>query len=184
MSKVWRWCLDLNIWYGAFLAKPKLQGHEGSACQFLVNIAANGKCDLAKVDLIISFGMLNRLYSAFIRHGIPEESARFHIDLIQTYAALGPSLTLGGTGILPLNDLEDRHVLETALAGKADLLITINHQDFLTKEVSPILPEYHYLYQAPNHRMQIVHPFLLCSWFRQTSPFLDPENLSFPINSP
>ena len=43
-------------------------------------------------------------------------------DAIAGYAHMGPSLTLGGVGVIPLQDTEDRHVLETAWAGSAEIL--------------------------------------------------------------
>ena len=67
MSKVLRWCLDLNIWCAAFLADIK--GSQNSSCQTLVKIIREGNCDLGTVELVISWGMLNRLQSVFIRLG-------------------------------------------------------------------------------------------------------------------
>ena len=53
-------------------------------------------------------------------------------ELIASYAKEGPSLTLGGgVGVIPIHDAEDRHVLETAWAGGADILVTANLGDFV-----------------------------------------------------
>lgn len=165
MSKVLRWCLDLNIWCAAFLADIK--GKQNSSCQTLVKIIQEGNCDLGTVELVISWGMLNRLQSVFIRLGALTEDAFAHIEIIRSYATLSPIVTLGGTGIIPLEDEEDRHVLETALAGKADVLITANFQDFLTKETEIIILNQHYTYCLPDHKLHIVHPYLMMGWLRQ-----------------
>ena len=111
--------------------------------------------------------MLNRLQSVFIRLGVLTEDAFAHIEVIRSYANLSPILTLGGTGIIPLEDEEDRHVLETALAGKADLLITANFKDFLTKETEIIILNQHYIYGLPDRKLHIVHPYLMMDWLRQ-----------------
>jgi predicted nucleic acid-binding protein len=164
MAKAFRWCLDLNIWCAALLAD--LKGTQDSACQNLVEIVRNGRCKDGEVELIISWGMLNRLQSVLVRLGIEENIALNYVDVIRAYGSLNPSLTLGGTGIIPLQDEEDRHVLETALAGKAHVLITANFQDFLGKETQMLIPEKHYRYAAPDQSLEIVHPYLMMEWLR------------------
>jgi hypothetical protein len=74
--------------------------------------------------------MLNRLRQVLERDlQVDHSTADFYIDAIQGYAQIGPApagpqLTLGGTGVIALQDTEDAHVLETALAGQADVLVT------------------------------------------------------------
>ena len=68
---------------------------------------------------------------------------------------------------ITLCDEEDRHVLETAIAGKANYLITANWKDFLVKETQRIIPERHYRYISPSHTIEIVHPYLMMEWIRQ-----------------
>jgi len=111
--------------------------------------------------------MLNRLQEVLLRLQISPEYAINYIGNIRAYTSLNPSLTLGGTGVIPLQDIEDRHVLETAIAGKADFLITANFQDFQSKETQIITPFRHYLYQLPNHKIHIVHPYLMMEWIRK-----------------
>jgi predicted nucleic acid-binding protein len=167
MAKISRWCLDLNIWCAAILAD--LKQNQGSACQNLVSIVQTSKSHFGSVELIISWGMLNRLHAVLLRLQISPEYAFNYIDNIRAYTSLNPSLTLGGTGVIPLQDVEDRHVLETAIAGKADFLITANFQDFQSKETQIIIPSRHYLYQSPNHKIHIVHPYLMMEWIRKGS---------------
>ena len=79
-----------------------------------------GSCALGEVQLIISWGMLNRLQKVLKKNlQVSDLVANLYIDAIQGYVKLNPQLTLGGTGIIPLQDTEDVHVLETALAGRA-----------------------------------------------------------------
>lgn len=168
MSKLLRFCLDLNIWCAALLADAK--GRQDTACQMLVEIVRRGRCAIGPVALVISWGMLNRLQ--FVLQNDPklaafQDDAVAFIELIITYAQLSPQLTLGGTGIIPLDDEEDRHVLETAIAGKATVLVTANFKDFLFKDVQIIVPERHCIYLSPIHSLHIVHPFLMINWLNK-----------------
>ena len=168
MTKKLRFCLDLNIWCAALLADAK--GRQDTACQNLVEIVRRGVCSVGRVDLVISWGMLNRLQLVLQTQpklSIFKDDAVAFIEIIRTYAQLSPQLTLGGTGVLPLEDEEDRHVLETAIAGQVTVLITANFQDFLTKEVQTIVSEKHYIYRSAAHSFHIVHPFFMMNWLKQ-----------------
>jgi predicted nucleic acid-binding protein len=88
-------------------------------------------------------------------------------NVIRSYAQLHPQLTLGGTGVIPIADTEDRHVLETALAGRANILVTANFRDFLTKNIEIIIVERHSICHSPIHKFQIVHPYLMIKWLNQ-----------------
>jgi len=81
-------------------------------------------------------------------------------------AGAGPQLTLGGTGVIALQDTEDAHVLETAQAGQADVLVTANFSDFIANDTQIILPDRHALHTTPAHQVQIVHPYLMMDWLR------------------
>lgn len=168
-------CLDLNIWCAALLANSK--GRQGTACQSLVEIVRRGTCNLGTVELVISWGMLNRLQQVLQTQPklrVLQDDALTYINLISIYAQLSPQLTLGGTGIIPISDIEDQHVLETALAGRATILVTANFQDFLAKDVEIIVPERHGIYRSPSHSFQIVHPYLMMNWFNEGNiPILD-----------
>ncbi|WP_024547016.1 PIN domain-containing protein [Picosynechococcus sp. NKBG15041c] len=164
MARTSRWCLDLNIWCASLLAD--LKGSQGSACQTLVDIVRKGHYQDTTVDLVISWGMLNRLKEVLLRLGIENNLATGYVDVIRAYCDLNPSLTLGGTGVIPLQDEEDRHVLETALAGGADILVTANFKDFLGKETEIVIPERHYCYFSPHSALKIVHPYLMVEWLR------------------
>ena len=71
-------------------------------------------------------------------------AADLYIYAIRWYAQLGPTgaspqLTLGGVGVIALQDVEDAHVLETALPGKANVLVTANFRDFISNDTHVIL---------------------------------------------
>lgn len=113
MSKKLHLCLDLNIWCAALLSEKK--GRSDSSSQRLVEIVREGKCSLGEVQLIISWGMLNRLRKVLEKNlGVSSLATMMYINAIQAYAQQGVSLTLGGTGVIPIQDTEDAHVLETA----------------------------------------------------------------------
>lgn len=99
-----RLCLELNIWCAALISDRK--GKQDSACQCLVSIAESGICMLGPVQLIVSWGMLNRLSSVLLEKlSIPDEVAKEYVDQIREFAEIGPArdepqLTLGGTGVI------------------------------------------------------------------------------------
>jgi predicted nucleic acid-binding protein len=158
-------CLDLNIWCAALLADGK--GRKGTASQTLVEFVRQGVCPIAPVRLIISWGMLNRLrWVLEEKLKVSSSAADLYVETISEYALLGPQLTLGGTGVIALADTEDAHVLETALAGKANVLVTGNFKDFLSNDTYVVTPEKHAIHIAPGHIVQIAHPSLMMSWIR------------------
>ncbi|MGY6529683.1 MAG: PIN domain-containing protein [Cyanobacterium sp.] len=166
MSKSLKLCLDLNIWCAALLADIK--GNQNSACQTIVDFVRYGHCYSRKIELVISWGMLNRLEQVLLRLTPLTDDASFYINVICSYAQLSnPQLILGGTGVIAIDDLEDQGVLETAVAGTADLLITANFQDFLNKDVTIIIPNKYAIYNFPHHNIQIVHPYLAVDWLNK-----------------
>jgi len=130
-----RLCLDVNVWVSHYLAaarRPDLTTASGN----LVRIAFAGTCRLGPVQLIISHAMLDTL--AFVLRRIPAtapfaDMARDQIEAAASGGALPepPSIILGGTAAYPLLDQEDAGVLNAAMAGRADLLITSNIADFM-----------------------------------------------------
>jgi predicted nucleic acid-binding protein len=171
MAAALRVCLDLNIWCAALLADRK--GRQSTASQSLVAMVRQGSCLSSPVQLVISWGMLNQLQKVLVRDlKVSTQTAELYISTIAAYACLGamgssPQLTLGGTGVIPIRDTEDAHVLETAIAGKANLLITANFKDFISKDTEVVIPDRHAVYRRPDdHAFQIVHPYLMMEWLR------------------
>jgi predicted nucleic acid-binding protein len=159
-----RVCLDLNVWLGAFLSE-KL-GRTETATQTLVDAVRTGVCEQGPVSLIVSWGMLNRLQSVLTEQGFDAQRAIRLIEVISTYAREGPSLTLGGIGVLPLDDEEDRHVLETAFAGRADLLVMQNLRDFAAANVQTLVENLAYGAARGVDKILILHTNPAAAWFR------------------
>jgi predicted nucleic acid-binding protein len=170
MSEILRVCLDLNILCAALLADSK--GRENTASQSLVVMIRQGACLSHPVQLVISWGMLNRLRKVLTQDlKVSEKTADAYLSAIAAYAYLGalgtsPQLTLGGTGVIPLRDTEDGHVLETATSGRADFLITANFKDFITKKTVVVTPARYAIHQSPDCIVHIVHPYLMMEWLR------------------
>jgi hypothetical protein len=125
------------------------------------------------MQLVISWGMLNRLRKVWEDDwGVPRVDADPLLVAVAGYAAFGPEsepphLMLGGTGLIALRDTEDAHVLDVAVAGRADLLVTSNFKDFLhykqdVREEGRIA-----IYQAPQHRVVIAHTYTAAEWLRK-----------------
>jgi hypothetical protein len=92
---------------------------------------------------------------------------------IEAVAAAGPAgdhpyLLLGGTGVLPLRDAEDRHVLEVAVAGHADVLATANLGDFTGANFEPLGNWTRALLYKPLAAppLVIAHPDHVATWLR------------------
>jgi predicted nucleic acid-binding protein len=173
-----RLCLDLNIWVAALLADRKGRTNTGS--QYLVEIVRSDSSPVGVVNLIISLGMLDELKSVIVEHlGLNIETADAYVSAIEEYAKLGAQLTLGGTGVIGLRDIEDAHVLETAIAGRADFLVTANFKDFIVDRDTKIeIPDRHAIYYSSAHSLQIVHPYLMLEWIRRGDlPKISPQYL-------
>jgi predicted nucleic acid-binding protein len=164
-----RLCLDLNVWVAALLADRK--NRSNTAAQYLVKVVQCGRSPLDEISLVISLGMLDELRSVITDHlKLSIETANEYVSLVERYASLGAQLTLGGTGIVGLKDIEDAHVLETAIAGRADFLVTSNFKDFIVdRDTKVITPDRYAVHYNPAHAVQIVHPFQIADWFRTGS---------------
>jgi hypothetical protein len=165
-------CLDLNVFVADLLAEAA--GRPSTAARRLVGVAAAGRCALGPVRLVISFGMLDRLEHV-LEHklGLGSRLARERRDLIAGFASLGPAggpaLTLGGLGTMPMLDVEDRHVLETARAGRADWLVTANLRDFIAPSRTGLAPrqvrqDLAVMPGLEGGRLLIVHPRPAGTW--------------------
>lgn len=159
-----RLCLDLNVWLGAILSE-KL-GRRDTAAQTLVEAVRSGLGPRGPVSLVVSWGMLNRLREVLARFEFGVAEADRLIQVIATIARDGPSLTLGGVGVLPLDDEEDRHVLETALAGGADMLVTQNLKDFVSHDARALVADRYYGVEAAGEKLLIVHTYAAAAWLR------------------
>lgn len=160
---VLRVCLDLNVWCGAFLSEQL--GRSDTAAQSLVAAVRSGQCERGPVALVISWGMLNRMREVLERLGFEPREAERLTELIATYAHEGPSLTLGGVGVLPLDDTEDRHVMETAWAGEVDLLVTHNLDDF-AGDSDALVPDRILGASRGGAKLIVSHTYDAAAWLR------------------
>jgi predicted nucleic acid-binding protein len=159
-----RVCLDLNIWCAELLARRA--GRSDTACQRIV-AAVRGLDPAAPLQLVISWGMLHRLQAVLQREfGFGPASAADLIEIIADYAEEGPSLTLGGVGVLPIHDAEDRHVLETAWAGAAEVLVTADFGGFLAADAEIVEAGRIARLCRGAATLWIVHPFSFARWLR------------------
>lgn len=119
-----RICLDLNVIVAAQIAATL--GRQDTTPLRLVNACRGGR-----FDLVISRTMVDHLTTVLCRPplNLTLEVATERAELIAELAAL-PNLMVAGGGVLPLRDVEDRGVLEAALAGRARYLATYNLDDF------------------------------------------------------
>lgn len=163
-----RVCADLNIWCAAILADG--HGRRGTASQTIVDGLRAGRSERGEMALVISWGMLQRLGRVLERDlDFPRTAAATLIDAIAGYARLGPSLSLGGIGVIPIHDPEDRHVLETAWAGGADFLVTADVGGFAHKEARVMLEGRILRLERAGRALVVAHPFNFAAWLRGDS---------------
>jgi predicted nucleic acid-binding protein len=130
-----RLCLDVNVWVAHYLAAVR-RPDSVSAAGVLARAALAGICPLAPVRCVVSHAMLDTLEFVLRRMAVTAPFAAMARDQIEaaagrSYLAEPPSIILGGTASYPLLDAEDAAVLNTAMAGAADLLVTGNIADFV-----------------------------------------------------
>lgn len=90
---------------------------------------------------------------------------------ITGYATQGPSLTLGGLGVLPIHDSEDRHVLETAWSGRADILTTADLRGFAGADAEVLTADRVYRLWRADKSLIVAHPFETAAWLRGEDVF-------------
>jgi len=173
-----RVCLDLNIWVADLLALHT--GRSGTASQLLVDAVRGGDSPLGPIQLVISWGMLNRLEAVLVRVlQVDPSLAQQYVTMIGRYASDGPNahapyVLLGPSGLVPLRDEEDTHVLATASAGKANVLVTRNFRDFAHPGIQVRTPgEFATFSTADGHLVHIASPGQMVRWFREGRISLD-----------
>ena len=140
-SGLLRLCLDLNVWVADFLGTRR--GRRGGSSPWLADAVRAGVCPAGPLQLVVSLGMLGRLGLVLVREfQVEPDAAEGLVRAIGGLSSLGPAgghpHALVGGGVYPLRDEEDRHVLEVAIAGEADLLVTANMADFEAADISKV----------------------------------------------
>jgi len=119
---------DINVWVANTLAA--LRHRDGTSCQRLVESLIIGQCRLGPLASNISHAMLDTFETVLEREfGMPPDLVDAARNIAQEACSHPPLAVLGG-GVQPVKDIEDLSVLETALAVRADILVTHNMKDF------------------------------------------------------
>ncbi len=173
-----RLCIDLNVWVSNFLAIGKNLG--GTASQAIVGAVQSGRSGVGPIQLVVSHAMLTRLLDVLTRKGATLDSATQFISLIESISRLGPSyefphVVLGG-GFIPTADAktplhapydsEDGRVMDAAIAGRADALVTANFRDFTERHDSIITPGRVHVRHMANHDLTITQPKETALWLQ------------------
>lgn len=139
--KALRICIDVNVWVAFLMAIQN--GRKETSAQSIVAVAREMKFGDRPVQLIISLEMSDTLERVLTRVGF--STARSHdfassvIDLMKAGPEeLDPHLLISGRDQLGMHDREDAGVLATAIAAKADLIVTDNLKDFKTNDSETI----------------------------------------------
>jgi predicted nucleic acid-binding protein len=130
-----RLCLDVNVWVNHYIAAAR-RPDRVSAAGGLARATFAGSCRIGPIQLVVSHAMLDTLEAVLRRLPVTAPFAEMARDQVEAAAGNGylsqpPSVNLGGTAAYPLLDEEDAGILNTAMAGRSDLLVTNNIGDFV-----------------------------------------------------
>ncbi len=186
-AQPFRLCVDLNVWMAWVLSRAK--GRRDTAAHVIADAIQHGGSALGAIQLVISHVMLSRLTDAMVREGFSSERAHRNARLIAMLATLGPSqqaphLVLGG-GVAPTRDSigprydpydhalvpvatdrEDGRVLDTAIAGRADALVTSNLADFRDHHDEVVIGGRVYIRRTADHRLIVIRTQEMAAWLR------------------
>jgi hypothetical protein len=182
-----RLCIDLNVWVNNFLAIAK--NLQGTASRSIVEAVQDGRSGVGPIQLVVSHTMLSRLLTVLLRKGATLDSATRLISLIENISRLGPCsefphVVLGGgfistrdakmsvydpydhTATPPPYDPEDGRVIDTAIAGRADALVTADFRDFVDQHDTIIARGCVHIRHTAVGDLYIVQPKEMVAWLR------------------
>lgn len=193
--EVIRLSLDINVFFADALAS--LRGIRGTACTRLVEAVRDGMCPAGPVQLITSVPVIESWADVLCRHfRFPREAAEEKASLLYDYAtegALGfsPGLVVG-SGHVPFASeederqalaahgksenlgklfdeiAEDRHVLISALAGRADILASADIADFRRASTMTFQDRDDvFLIESADHALVVARPAFVAYWFER-----------------
>jgi hypothetical protein len=172
-------CVDLNVWV-RYLLGSRSGTTSLSHATTIVEAAQSGRSAAGPVQLVVSHTMLSRLEDVLVRLGFPSGDASVFCSLIGSFARRGPQreaphLVLGGgtsptaesrmpaydpydpSIVPPRSDDEDGRVLDTAIAGRANILATYNFNDFTSANTVLLEPGRIQVFRAARHSVFIIH---------------------------
>lgn len=182
MDRPLRVLLDVNVWVSNVLATDR--AYKGTASQTLVSMVSNHRWGISdKSQLIVSFEMINTLETVLRRRGVGPDRIAAYCESIMDFMrygpeALDPYLILGGEERFPMADTEDAGVLATAVGGRADIIVTDNLRDFVTKDADLIETQVistaasgnrtllALRYSLADTELIVAHPFDVMNWMR------------------
>lgn len=160
---------------------------------------------LGPIQLVVSHTMLSRLADVLVGKGMELGDAQAYVAGIANFARRGPALEpphgiLGGVeptlefreprydpydpNITPRRrDDEDGRVLDTAIAGRAHVLATMNLADFRSHHDEIVEDGYIHVRPVADHRLLIMHGDRVAQWLRTgTFPSPNPSPGINPFN--
>jgi len=192
-ARVIRLTLDINIFVADMLAK--IHGRLGTAASMLVDAVRQGACPAGPVQLVTSIPIIENYASVLRRHfAYTKHEAEEKAWLLERYVLDGampeyPRLVVGSGNVAfetedqmrtaiatftvsaDANKLfdevnDERYVLETALAGRADILLTSDIDDFTRGPAIKLEREDVVLYPFAGSRLVIAKPRFAAHWLR------------------
>jgi hypothetical protein len=193
-GRVIRLTLDINLFVADTLAKR--HGRRGTSASMLVDAIRQGACPAGPVQLVTSVPIIENYASLLRRHfGYTKYEAEEKAWLLERYVLDGampeyPRLAVGsGHVAFETEDQmraamatfavspdaeklfdevkDDRYVLETALAGRADILVTSDIDDFTRGPAIKLQREDLVLYPFAGGHLVIAKPSFAAHWLWQ-----------------
>jgi hypothetical protein len=193
-ERVIRLTLDINVLVSDILARRN--GRRGTSASMLVDAVRDGTCPAGPVQLVTSLPIINNYSSVMQRHlGYSEQAADEKAWILEQYAIEGPmpeyphivvgsgyvafeteyQLRAAIEGFAASPDVaklfneaqDDRYVLETALAGRADIVATSDVDDFRRGQAILLEREDIVLFPFAGRTIVIAKPSFVAYWLRQ-----------------
>ena len=193
-SRVLRLSLDINVFAADRIARDRRR--RGTACSMLVEAVRAGYCPTGPVQLITSVPLIENWADVLRRKfGYSPDAAQELAWILQAYAEEGPlgfgAQVVVGSGHIPFeteeqmrkavethagprnkgklfNEMEDdRHVLLSALAGRAEILATSDLDDFQRGPSMLMERDDVTLFPNGDAPLVIAKPSFVAFWLRQ-----------------
>jgi len=193
-ASVVRLALDINVLVAEILSRRR--GSPATASAMLVDAIRDGICAAGPVQLVTSLPIIEIFASVLHRRlGYTEYEAAEKAWLLEQYTMEGPMpdrpYRTVGAGYIPFEteaDLrqavetfagqletrklfnearDDRYVLETALAGRADTLVTANIADFIRGPAIRLERDDVVRYPFAARTLVVAKPAFTAYWLRQ-----------------